>query len=738
MRLRTSLLLLAVVTALPLVLFAVLAAAFAVQHEYESFVSVAKSRNRAVMAAVDAEVRDTVDTLQALSVSWSNLSSDDLRALHEVAQEVLATQPTWNNILLHDTAGVQLVNASLPLGTPLLAKPIAPRSIEAAARTLRPAVEDLAVAPLLQNRLGIPVRVPVVRDGKAVYVLTAVLDPAAFQKLLAAQNLPEGWVSGLVDNKGRLIARVPPQPPGAMASQDYLAHSRAADEGWYRGNTLEGEDTYTAFLRSDLTGWTIGYAVPATLVSGGAVHAAWLMSAGIALSLTLAAAIGFWLSRRISRPMSELAGAAALLGTGKSAEKVPSTIHEVERLSKALNEAANAIARRDEALRLSDAELRQHAEELRRANVSKGQFLATLSHELRNPLAPLRYGLDLLRMRRDPQGLAETEAMMERQVVHLTRLIDDLLDLSRIDRGILELRRERVAIDAIVRSGIETAKPAIEAKQQELVVRYTGTPLYVDGDPVRLSQVVSNLLNNTAKFAPSGGRIEIATRVEGNQATLSVTDNGIGFTHEDSQRIFDMFVQLDASRSQTAGGLGIGLTIVRSIVEMHGGSIEAHSAGQGKGATLVLRLPVAAAPATVETAPVTSRPTAAQRRILVVDDNIDAADSLAEILRLERFDVRVSYDGAQALELARAFRPDVAFLDLNLPGMSGNALAAALLEEPCAHALRLVAVTGMGQKSDIEASRAAGFHAHLAKPASTDEILRLASEPPDNVIPLRA
>ena len=737
MRLRTSLLLLAVATVLPLVLFALLAAAFVVEHENENLASIAKARNRATMSAVDAELRAAIHTLQALSVV-PTLANDDLEGFHAVAKQALATQPSWNNVLLHDPAGRQLVNASLPWGTPLLVRPVAPRSIETAARTLQPAIGDLAVAPLLQNQFGIPVRVPVVRGGKAVYVLTAVLAADAFQKLIVFQNLPRGWVSGLVDNAGRLIARVPPQPPGVMASDEYLAHARSGDEGWYRGSTLEGQDSYTAFLRSDLTGWTIGYAAPAAIILGGAVRAAWLMGAGIAFSLALAAAIGFWLSRRISRPMSELAGAAAMLGSGDPAMKVPSTIREVDQLSRALNAAASAIARRDEELRLSKVELRQHAEELRRANVSKGQFLATLSHELRNPLAPLRYGLTLLRMRRDSQSLADTEAMMERQLGHLTRLIDDLLDLSRIDRGVLELRRERVAVDAIVRSGIETAKPAIEAKQQQLIVRYAAEPLYVDGDPVRLSQVVSNLLNNAAKFSPAGARIEIATRAEGNQAALSVADDGIGFSDQDSQRIFDMFVQLDASRSQAAGGLGIGLTIVRSLVEMHGGSIDAHSAGAGSGATFVIRLPLAAQPATTDTAPLPSRPMTAQRRILVVDDNVDAADSLAEILRLERFEVRVSYDGAQALELARIFKPDVAFLDLNLPGLSGNALAAAILDEPWAHAVRLVAVTGMGQKSDIEGSRAAGFHAHLAKPASTEEILRLASEPPDNVIPLRA
>jgi signal transduction histidine kinase/ActR/RegA family two-component response regulator len=737
MRLRTSLILLSLATALPLVVFALLAAAFVVEHENENFVSVAKSRNRAMIAAVDAVLRDTINTLRALSAA-SSIVDNDLEAFDRVAKQVLATQPYWNNVLLHDAQGHQLANASLPWGTPLPDKPVAPRSIEAAVRTLRPAIDDLTgFGPLLQNRLGVPVRVPVVRDGKVAYVLTAVLDPEALQGILVAQNLPKGWVSGLVDNNGRLIARVPATPPGAMASQDYLDHSRAADEGWYRGKTLEGKDTYTAFLRSNLAGWTIGYAVPAALVSGGAVRAAWLMGAGIVLSLAVAAAIGLLLSRRIARPMSKLADAAAVLGAGTRPAKVASTIYEVERLSTALSDAASAIERRDDEVRRSEAGLRAHAEELRRANANKSQFLALLSHELRNPLAPLRYGLALLKMRRDPQVDAETQAMMERQVEHLTRLIDDLLDVSRIDRGLLELRRERVAVEGIVKNGIETARPAIEAKQQELVVRLSPEPLYVEGDPVRLSQVVSNLVNNAAKFSPAGGRIEVMARLEDGDAVLSVNDTGIGFSPDQAERIFDMFVQLDPSRSHAAGGLGIGLTIVRSLVEMHGGRIEAQSAGPGTGATFTVRLPRVDAPAQAETLAPSARP-AHGRRILVVDDNADAADSLAEILRLERFDVGVCYDGARALELARAYRPDVAFLDLNLPSMSGTELAAALRNEPWADGLRLIALTGMGQKSDIEATRAAGFHEHLAKPASPDEILRLASGSYDNVIPLRA
>ena len=261
MRLRTSLFLLSLATALPLVAFALLAAAFVVKHENENLVSVAKARNRAVLSAVDAELRGTIGTLRSIAVVRS-LANDELQLFHATVRDILATQPGWNNVLLHDPTGRQLVNASKPWGTPLLAEPVAPRSIAAAVQTLQPAIDDLAAAPLLNNQLGIPVRVPVVREGKAVYVLTAVVRPEAFQRVIGAQDMPTDWASGLVDSRGRLIARVPHRPPGTMASAAYLENIRSADEGWYRGATLDGTDTFTAFLRSDLTGWTIGYAVP--------------------------------------------------------------------------------------------------------------------------------------------------------------------------------------------------------------------------------------------------------------------------------------------------------------------------------------------------------------------------------------------------------------------------------------------------------------------------------------------
>jgi signal transduction histidine kinase/ActR/RegA family two-component response regulator len=730
MRLRSHLFLLVLATAVPLLAFALLASGLLVQHENENFVAAVKNRNRAFMSAVDAELKGSIVTLQALASS-RRLAQGDLKGFHDDARAVLTTQPNWLNVILLSADGRQLVNAATFPGEPLPAKPEESRSLQQAIATLSPAVGGVQSRGPFINRPGIPLRVPLVREGKLAYVLTALLKPESFQALFESQHVPEGWVSGLVDAQGRLIARVPPKPIGSMASRDYLAAVHAETEGWYRGTTIEGLDTYTAHVTSAVSGWSLGFAIPAELVVGPAKHAGWLLLSGALLSFAAALLIALWLGRRVSRPMSELAQAAGRLGRGGTSFAARSSINEVDELAGALDAASRAIQERDQALRTQTAELK-------RADANKTQFLAMLSHELRNPLAPLANGLTLLGMRY-PQAGPETQAMMERQIRQLARLIDDLLDVSRIDRGKLELRRDRVAIDAVVRTGIETAKPGIEAKAHELTVRYASEPLYVEGDAVRLSQVVSNLLNNAAKFTPPGGRIEIALRADSGAATISVKDNGIGFAPGEDQRIFDMFVQLDASRTQATGGLGLGLTLVRSLVAMHGGSVEARSAGPGSGAEFIVRLPLAAAAAPSAIAAVRPARSARGRGVLIVDDNADAADSLAQILRLEGFEVRACYDGAEALRSAREFRPDVAFIDLNMPGMSGTELAARLRSESWAGAITLVALTGMGQKSDLEATRAAGFDAHLTKPADSDDVVRLASaENGGAVLPFRS
>jgi CheY-like chemotaxis protein len=270
------------------------------------------------------------------------------------------------------------------------------------------------------------------------------------------------------------------------------------------------------------------------------------------------------------------------------------------------------------------------------------------------------------------------------------------------------------------------------------VVRYAPGGLHVDGEAVRLTQVVSNIVQNASKFSPVRGRIEIATRSDEQQAVLTVKDSGIGFDPHDSSRIFDLFVRLGQDQGHASGGLGIGLTIVKSLVEMHGGHVRAHSDGPGLGATFEVRLPLASEPQRPLAAPDNARSgsSRAKGRVLVVDDNVDAAQTMAEMLRLDGFEVRAVFDGVQAVSIAREFRPEVAFVDLQMPGMSGVEVAAALKAEPWAGSLRLIALTGMGRAVDIETTRRAGFENHLTKPAGPGEIARLAANGESNVISL--
>ncbi len=366
-------------------------------------------------------------------------------------------------------------------------------------------------------------------------------------------------------------------------------------------------------------------------------------------------------------------------------------------------------------------ELRERAADLQRANAAKSLFLATLSHELRNPLAPIRNGLALLK-ERIPAALGDIPLMMERQMHIATRLIDDLLDASRIDRGKLELRRETVSLRSIIDAATETARPNIDAKGHELLVSSPAGNLHVDADPTRLAQVIANLLNNAAKFTPPGGQILVSVRSRAGYAIVRVRDSGIGIAAEHLDNIFEMFVQLDASRTFATAGLGLGLALARSLITMHGGEITAHSAGPGKGSEFRIRLPLAEAAAQREFPATPLRPDLTSRDILVVDDNVDAAISLAALLECRGHRVRACFDGSEAFEQAMRAPPQVAFIDLNMPGPDGIELSRMMRSQPWGRSVRLIALTGMGQPDDVERTRAAGFDLHLTKPVSPQDV----------------
>jgi PAS domain S-box-containing protein len=373
-------------------------------------------------------------------------------------------------------------------------------------------------------------------------------------------------------------------------------------------------------------------------------------------------------------------------------------------------------------------ELRGRAEQLMAADLRKNEFLATLAHELRNPLAPIRNGLQIWRLSDDPSVTSQARDMMERQVTQMVRLVDDLLDLSRISRGAIELRKERIDLAAIVRQAVETSLPTIEDAGHELSVDAPTTPIYVDADLTRMAQVFSNVLNNAAKYTEAGGTIQLSVRQEDGEVVVSVKDNGIGIPPNMLPNVFDMFTQVDRTLERSQSGLGIGLSIVKRLVEMHGGAVEAKSDGHGTGSEFIVRLPIVLSVLRAqpdEGAPIHA---AGRRRLLVVDDNRDAAMSLAVMLQMSGNETKTAHDGLEALEVAAEFRPDLVLLDIGMPRLNGYETARRMREQPWGKQIVLVALTGWGQDEDRRKSHEAGFDIHMVKPIEYKAIEELLAK----------
>jgi signal transduction histidine kinase/ActR/RegA family two-component response regulator len=365
--------------------------------------------------------------------------------------------------------------------------------------------------------------------------------------------------------------------------------------------------------------------------------------------------------------------------------------------------------------------------QLRDADRRKDEFLATLAHELRNPLAPLRNGLQVIRLAGSTGIVEEARTMMERQLAHLVRLVDDLLDMSRVTSGKLELRRQWVELRTVIDAAIETSRPAIEQAGHELSVVIPQDPILLDGDSTRLSQVVSNLLNNSAKYTHRGGHVRLSVHREGDMAVIVVADDGIGIPPSMLGKVFEMFIQVDRALEKTNGGLGIGLSLVQGLVEMHGGTIEARSEGEGRGSQFIVRLPARfVAVQDVEQSVLDEKVgSSGRRRILVTDDNVDSAKSLARLLELLGNDVSTANDGLQAVDLAVTFRPDVVLLDIGMPRLNGYEACRRIREQTWGMNAILIAMTGWGQEEDKQRSEEAGFDYHLVKPVDFKALEKL-------------
>jgi signal transduction histidine kinase/ActR/RegA family two-component response regulator len=429
-------------------------------------------------------------------------------------------------------------------------------------------------------------------------------------------------------------------------------------------------------------------------------------------SLALAALLSGWLQSTITGPILEVARVAR------------DVIEKRDYSLRARKTTEDEIGELVDSFNGMIAETGRRAEALREADRRKDEFLATLAHELRNPLAPLRNAVEILRVARDnPEMSTKALSMMERQLNQMVRLVDDLLDVSRITTGKLAVRKSVFEAQAAVRDAIETVRPFLDSRDHKLQVEIPDEPIAIEGDRTRLGQVFANLLHNASKYTEPGGRISLVVETDGDSVVMRVRDTGLGLDPRSMAAIFDMFVQVDRSLTRAQAGLGVGLTLARRLVALHGGTVTAHSEGVGKGSEFIVRLPLAGSRIPDE-APAQARVNGEgeTRRILLADDNVDFANSLAALLSSRGHDVRVARDGAEALRTAADFNPDFAFLDIGMPKVHGYEVARRLRSDPETSDCVLVAVTGWGQEDDRKRAREAGFDRHLVKPVNPGDI----------------
>ena len=717
--LRFRLFLLAASGLLPLALVAAVVLVYLTNERQRDAQQTALAVSRALGTAVDSELRATIGVLQGLSLS-DELQPEHLRSFHALAGRV-ASAAGWRTVVLADATGKVLFSSNQPIGA-VSPTPIDPASMARAIAGREPVVGTVAEG---QHGAGpaFAVRLPVLRQGELHYVLSAVIPTDHILAVLLRQYVPSTSVVVVFDQNLYRVARSRPNAVYRPAPSLQAMLRSGAPEGVGVTTTLEGMRSLTGFSRLQNWGWVVATGISAEDANIGLYGVLGAVALGLLASLALAAFLAWFFSRDVIDPIESLKEAAAALGRGAPVRLAPLGIAELEGVGQALEHAS---AERDRAAREREKLLAQVTEALRRAEEagrSKDEFLAMLGHELRNPLAPMATALHLMARKGDPANRSERE-VMERQVAHMKRLVDDLLDVSRITGKRLEMRMQPLRLADLVEHAAQAVQPVLGLRQLAVEIDEDARGLWMAGDEVRLGQILHNLLGNAVKFTGPEGRIVLRLRRAGDaQAEIVVADNGFGMPPDVLVHVFDLFYQAPQGADRARGGLGLGLAIVRSLVEMHGGSVEAESAGDGRGSNFTLRFPTIAPPQPAAAGGDGPAAPSGEGRVLLVDDNQDAADTAAALLEIAGYEVRVAYDPGVALALLDAFQPDVAVLDIGLPGISGYELAARVRAHRNGGTCYLVALTGYGTAADVVKAHDAGFQQHLVKPAPPQALL---------------
>jgi signal transduction histidine kinase/CheY-like chemotaxis protein len=741
LRLRTLLILLVLVTTIPIALFA----AWLISRSSAQQEALVDQQNveqaRAVLVAVDQEVEDVIASLNVLSV-LDPIGAEDKGDFAAIAERVLPTHPEWESIRLVDTRfNVVAATPVTPAGAPLTH----PEWVRQVIATKQPAVSHAIQEPV-SGRWMVTIGVPVARGGRLTYVLGARLYAQAFSQILRRQSIPPGGVVTLLDGEPKIFARTQNEDRfiGRKPTADFVSRSRAASEGSLRAVMLEGTPVYSAWSRSSLTGWTVGIGMPAEPIAAPirrsftALVLAGVCMCGAALILALI------LGRDIVRGQTGAAVAARALARGHQPVLFESRIAETHDLSEGLREAGVILERRlrerDEAQAEADrhrAALLDREKSARRTaealNRAKDEFIATVSHELRTPLNAIFGWVSLLRTGTlDPSRHAHALDVIERNTRAQAQLVEDLLDTSRVIQGNVRLGMEPLDLAVVLDSTLDSLKPTADARQIAVVCSAPHGLAFVSGDQGRLQQVVWNILSNALKFTPPGGRIEAAVATADNDAIVRVTDSGEGIAPEFLPHVFDRFRQENAAVTRTHSGLGLGLSLVRHLVELHGGTIEAASEGKGRGASFTLRLPLLGAAAGRTGAAAAPPPlpdvnTIRGCRILIVDDDGDTRELAKEALRQAGVHAVTAASADEALDAIAADPPDAIIADIGMPNVSGYDLVKQLQSDERTAGIPTVALTAYGGVEARDAALAAGFSAYVRKPYDPRALVALLS-----------
>ena len=703
-------------------IFGAVGAYMLVQRERDSFERGAIDRVRALMTAIDAELRASITPLETLARSPA-LDRDDLASFRVEAERALeARRGDWVNIVVsHPDTAEMLLNLLIPPGAPLL-KSLDPVSILESAKSGKPNI-GIVVTGAVLKRPVFAVRVPIVRDGNVKYVLSAVVEPPVIGRLVDRQTFPAAWAVAVLDgNYGFVLRRPVPETGLGLPSESLKKALDSASQGFQRGKLLDGSEIYRAVQRSSLSGWSTSIAVPRSVVEQS-LNGVYVLLAGFAGATMLGLWIAWWLASRISQPISALARAAPALGRGEAmALPAAGYVDEVNELARALGESAVAVRDREERQRRAE-------QALRAADRAKDEFLAMLGHELRNPLASVSNAAQLLKMARgQPQVLDNVSAILGRQVEQMTRLVDDLLEVGRVTGGKVRLQREPLDLGVTLLQLMSAWRNDGRFLHHDISTELQS--VWVSADRARIEQVFSNLLDNALKYTPAGGQIRVSLRPRGASAILEISDTGLGMPPELIGRVFDLFVQGERTLAREPGGLGIGLTMVKRLVELHGGTVRAESEGPNHGATFTVELPAVERPEASTAVNAPAMMPAMPRRVLIIEDDDDARETLAELLRFDDHQVCVARTGTEGVELAGSLAPEFVLIDIGLPDIDGYEVARRLRNNPATSGLRLIAITGYGTQEDRRSALAAGFNEHLAKPVELESLAALLSEHP--------